>query len=117
MAEQQKTEKTEDTTTWNHRVVKSQDEDGTEYLTIQEVYYDDDKPQMHTLELGVEGETIDDLKDTLQRMLKCVDQPIMDEIPMDDSEEVWDDEEFGDGIPDEDSDSDSDELSDTANKK
>ena len=116
MAKQQ-TEETPDTTTWNHRVVKSVDEDGTEYLTIQEVYYDDDKPEMHTLELGVEGETIDDLKETLANMLKCCDQPIMDEIPMDDAEEVWEDEEFGDDIPDVDSDDDSDDKSDTANKK
>ena len=113
----------ESNTTWNHRVVKSVDEEGTEFLSIQEVYYDDDNPTAHTLELSVEGETLDELKETLANMLKCCDQPIIDELPMEDSEEMWDDElddsedltedDFGTELDD----TDSDEKSDTANKK
>ena len=39
-------EQKQDKSTWNHRVIKSIDEDGTEYLTIQEVYYEEDETFM-----------------------------------------------------------------------
>lgn len=110
-------------TTWNHRIVKSVDDEGTEFFSIQEVYYEDAVPTAHTLELSVEGETVEEIKETLNNMLKCCDEPIIDELPMDESEEMWDDEFDGDDsdLTEDDfeteSDDNSDEKSDTANKK
>mgnify|MGYP001338901731 CR=1 FL=1 len=112
-------------TTWNHRIVKSVDEDGGEFFSIQEVYYEDTTPTAHTIELGVEGESVEDLKETLTNMLACLEKPILDEIPMEESEEYFDDEDIDDENDDlteddfgtESDDSDSDEESDPANKK
>ena len=68
--------------TWDYRVVRKTTEDGEELLGIQEVYYDDEtgEPIAHTMDLEVVGDDIDDLKETLQRMLRCLDKEIIDEI-------------------------------------
>lgn len=63
---------------WNCRVVKFEDD----WFEICEVYYDDNgKPIMQT-EKGVSvcGENIEQLRVTLERMLECLDKPILDEI-------------------------------------
>ena len=77
--------------TWDYRVVRKTTEKGItsadvmlgeELLGIQEVYYDDEtgEPIAHTMDLEVVGDDIDDLKETLQRMLRCLDKEIIDEI-------------------------------------
>jgi hypothetical protein len=68
--------------TWDYRVVRQTIEDGEELLGIQEVYYDDEtgEPMAHTMDLEVVGDSITDLKETLQRMLRCLDKEIIDEI-------------------------------------
>ena len=78
--------------TWDYRVVRKATEKGIctsadvmlgeELLGIQEVYYDDEtgEPIAHTMDLEVVGDDIDDLKETLQRMLRCLDKEIIDEI-------------------------------------
>ena len=64
---------------WNHRVVKSLLPDGTTEFTIREVFYNDDDTIMaHTLEaVKPYGETIKELRETLQWMLNCLDFPIL----------------------------------------
>ena len=70
--------------TWDYRLVRSNKEDGTptDWYSIQEVYYDDEtgEPIAHTVDLEVVGDDIDDLKETLQHMLRCLDKEIIDEI-------------------------------------
>ena len=64
---------------WNHRVVNRSTEDETWY-TIEEVYYDDDDTiRGHTDGLRVGGESIEELRETLERMLRCLEQPIIKE--------------------------------------
>ena len=67
---------------WDYRVVRQTTEDGDEWLSIQEVYYDDEteKPMAHTMDLGIEGDNISDLRKTLQSMLWCLDKEVVGEI-------------------------------------
>lgn len=73
----------EDKMWWNHRVVRHPN--GT--LMIHEAYYtappntDPALAVPHSItERGVEvvGEDIDGLRETLQRMLRCLDKPVLD---------------------------------------
>ena len=66
---------------WDYRVVR-QTKDGDEWLSVQEVYYDDEtnEPMAHTTDLTLEGDTISGIRKQLQRMLWCLDKEIVDEI-------------------------------------
>lgn len=60
--------------TWNHRVVEF--EDG--WLEIAECYYENDTLMGHTASgVSVRGSSIPELRETLERMLKCLDEPII----------------------------------------
>jgi hypothetical protein len=61
---------------WNHRIVRTEDE----YLGICEVFYEDGKVLAHTDPLPITGEDIEELRETLQHMLDCLDKPILDEM-------------------------------------
>ena len=63
---------------WDYRVVRKT-EHGEEWLSIQEVYYDDDKPMAQTIDLQVEGVTITEMRTQLEQMLKSLGQPVLDE--------------------------------------
>ena len=67
---------------WDYRVVRQTTEDGDEWLSVQEVYYDGEtqKPMAHTIDLQIEGDTIAGIRTQLQRMLWCLDKEIVDEI-------------------------------------
>jgi hypothetical protein len=66
--------------TWNHRVVKFKNDEG-DWYAICEVYYEDGKVYAHTSEgVGVSGESIEELRETLRRMLDCLDKEVLDEI-------------------------------------
>ncbi len=67
---------------WDYRIVRQTTEDGDEWLSVQEVYYDDetDEPMAHTTDLTLEGDTISGIRKQLQRMLWCLDKEIVDEI-------------------------------------
>ena len=67
---------------WDYRVVRQTTEDGDEWLSVQEVYYDDEtnKPMAHTTDLTLEGDTISGIRKQLQRMLWCLDKEVVDEI-------------------------------------
>ena len=70
---------------WDYRIVRKTSEDGDEWLSIQEIYYDDEtgKPMAHTMDLQIEGDTIVEMRTQLQRMLWCLDKEIVDEIESD----------------------------------
>jgi len=65
--------------TWNHRVVKFT-EDSDDWYAVCEVYYNEDGTiYAHTQDgIRVSGESVEDLKETLERMLRCLDQGIVE---------------------------------------
>ena len=70
---------------WDYRVVRQTTEDGDEWLSVQEVYYDGEtqKPMAHTMDLQIEGDTIAGMRTQIQRMLWCLDKEIVAEIQND----------------------------------
>ena len=72
------------TKTWDYRIVR-QTKDGNDWLSVQEVYYDDEteKPMAHTMDLQIEGDTLAGMRTQIQRMLWCLDKEIVDEIQSD----------------------------------
>jgi hypothetical protein len=78
--------------TWDYRIVR-QTKDGDEWLSIQEVYYDDEtgEPMAHTMDLEVVGDNISGLRKQLQSMLWCLDKDVVDEIESDVSNETMED--------------------------
>ena len=65
--------------TWNHRVVRQRKGDET-WLGIHEAFYGDDGKLSWTENpVDVVGETVDDLRWTLERMLAALDEPIINE--------------------------------------
>ena len=65
--------------TWDYRVVR-QSKDGDEWLSVQEVYYDEDgTPMAQTLDLMVEQDTVTGMRTQLENMLKSLDEPVLDE--------------------------------------
>jgi hypothetical protein len=66
-----------------YRVVR-QSKDGDEWLSVQEVYFDgDDKAYAHTTDLQVDGDTISEIRKTLQAMLWALDKDLVTEIQND----------------------------------
>ena len=80
---------------WDYRVV-SQTKDGDEWLSVQEVYYDDDEtPMAHTTDLEIIGDNIADIRKQLQSMLWCLDKEIVDEIESEVTEKTIEDRVLG----------------------
>ena len=80
--------------TWDYRVVRRESEgESGEWLSVQEVYYDDvtGEPTAHTMDLQVESDSLPDLRKTLQQMLWCLDKEIISEIKSDVSNETMED--------------------------
>ena len=71
--------KKRDMSTWNHRVMKRKDGD-EDWFTIHEVYYKDNMDiEGYTKEtISVGGNSIEDLRWTLEQMIKSLDKPILD---------------------------------------
>ena len=67
---------------WNHRVMRHKDKSGLDmpdYLQIHEVYYRDGKIWCWTEDgISVGGDSIEEIKQTLEWMEKCLEQPILD---------------------------------------
>lgn len=66
--------------TWNHRVVKMDDEDGT--LLLAEVVYDDDGNPLAYHEPFMCSETIEGLQELLTRLSDALDEPVLDATTM-----------------------------------
>lgn len=67
--------------TWNHRVVKMDDEDGT--LLLAEVVYDEDGNPLGYHEPFMCSETIEGLQELLTRLSDALDEPVLDVATMD----------------------------------
>lgn len=64
--------------TWNHRVMKRKDGD-EDWFTIHEVYYKDNMDiEGYTDAIPVGGNSIEELRWTLEQMIKSLDKPILD---------------------------------------
>ena len=66
---------------WEYRVVRKESENGSdEWYSVQEVYYDDDgTPMAQSIDLQVEGDTITEMRKRLEGMIKCLEEPVLDE--------------------------------------
>jgi len=66
-------------THWNHRVMHRK-VSGEDWYEIHEVYYDNyNKPDGWTKEsVAPGGETIEELKEELHRMIECLDKPVLE---------------------------------------
>ena len=50
------------------------------YYGIHEVFYEDGKPSMYTQDpISVQGENIEELKQTLKWMQECLELPVLDQ--------------------------------------
>ena len=65
--------------TWNHRVLLHKGTDaGEDYYGIHEVHYEDGVPRAYTTNpVEVGGESVKSLKITLERMLRCLELPVL----------------------------------------
>ena len=66
---------------WEYRVVRKESENGSdEWYSIQEIYYDNDgTPMAQTIDLQVEGDSISEMRKRLEGMIKCLEEPVLDE--------------------------------------
>jgi hypothetical protein len=64
-------------TTWNHRVVKVNDEGG-EWLMFSEVFYDEEGKPLGYHEPFMGSETMEGLAETLTRLLNAMNEPVLD---------------------------------------
>lgn len=67
--------------TWNHRVVKRTYEDqGVVEFGIHETYYYDDNAEVSAITtdpVAIAGDNVPELRETLERMLAALDQPVL----------------------------------------
>lgn len=66
--------------TWNHRVVKMDDEDGT--LLLAEVVYDEDGNPLGYHEPFMSSDTIEGLQELITRLSDALDEPVLDVATM-----------------------------------
>ena len=66
---------------WDYRVVRKESENGSdEWYSIQEVYFNENgTPMAQTIDLQVEGDTITEMRKRLEGMIKCLEEPVLDE--------------------------------------
>lgn len=66
--------------TWNHRVVKTQD-GAEDWYGIHEAYYDQNGKLNGWTRLPVQvaGNSIQDLRKTLEQMLECLNKEVIDD--------------------------------------
>ena len=65
--------------TWNHRVLRQSQPDGSDWLAIHEVFYEDGVPHSCTVDaVGVGGETLAELTTVLEWMRLALAKPILD---------------------------------------
>ena len=64
-----------------YRKIRKESENGSdEWYSVQEVYYDDDGPPMaQSIDLLVEGDSISEMRKRLEGMIKCLEEPVLDE--------------------------------------
>ena len=81
---------------WNHRVVDFTEENNDEsWVEICEVLYDKGhQPYLYTARgVGVVGETTEEIKDTLYKMLDALNKPVLMKADFNNNIKVWLDED------------------------
>lgn len=65
--------------TWNYRLIDHGENQGERYFAIHEVHYDDTGKPVSVSEDGarIGGETVDDIKDVLERMRGALEKPAL----------------------------------------
>lgn len=64
--------------TWNHRVMLHAKADaGDDYYVLTEVHYDAGIPRLYADNATVGGNSIEELRETLERMLRALDKPVL----------------------------------------
>jgi len=68
---------------WNHRVIRHKDDKGNVWYQIHEVYYDEKDGKYHPTSVTVDsiapyGEDVEELRSTLEMMIKCLGDPVLD---------------------------------------
>ena len=78
--------------TWNHRVIKEILSNGEEWYVVKEVYYNEDGSiYAYTIEpVKIQGESIEAIKETCNRILRCLEREILIEGEI----EIVDNEEY-----------------------
>ncbi len=66
--------------TWNHRVVKMDDEEGT--LLLAEVVYDEDGNALGYHEPFMSSDTIEGLQELITRLSDALEEPVLDVATM-----------------------------------
>lgn len=88
-------------THWNYRVIKKNMPDGSAWYSIHEAYYNANGSLRACTEnpTDVSGESVEELKQSLHRMLVCLDQEILIDGKMDFVDQVKDSGSYrsGDG--------------------
>ena len=70
---------------WNHRVVKRivrEAGEDVEWFGIHECFYersDESDPGWTDEPIAVGGESVDELRETLERMMRALDKPVIDD--------------------------------------
>lgn len=64
---------------WNHRVVKQKLEDGSEWFSVREVFYNDDGSIYAYTEnpIDISGESIEAMREYCQWVLNCLDKDVL----------------------------------------
>ena len=64
---------------WNHRVVKEKLEDGTEWFSVREVFYNDDGSIYAYTEdpIDISGESVDGMRQSVTRILDCLNKDVL----------------------------------------
>jgi hypothetical protein len=72
----------------------TEENNGESWVEICEVFYDKDhQPYLYTARgVGVVGETPEEIKDTLYKMLDCLNKPVLMKADFNNNIKVWLDE-------------------------
>ena len=66
---------------WNYRIIKSKDIDGSNYYQVHEVFYDEDGVANGCTENAITpvGNTVEELKRVFEMILNSFDKPVIEE--------------------------------------
>lgn len=64
---------------WHHRLVRELPTEAGEWFSIREIYYDDDKNIiLYSKPRPIVGQSIEELREDLETMLRCLHYPAID---------------------------------------
>ena len=62
---------------WNYRVTKTATDEG-DWFQVREVYYLDGGTGWTRDEIAADGQSVEEVRDVLKRMLEACDKPVLD---------------------------------------